>query len=309
MTDNIKCLDDLFNKVELYNDLKFIIFQKKEDHYVLDDNVIRQVVNILGCRQKTITSLCKWCNKEYPFEIKGHTDFLNGTTPMSLGKYVVFFAPNLYVGLENGVLNGKKSVFQKDDLYNDVDVSYYEYVFTCTKHDNHKYKMILLIRRELDTITITKIGQYPSMIDVWGFDFDKYKKQLEKNKAYDDFKKAELCYADGFVAGAYTYLRRVFEKMLDKYCEGVSLKDNHTETKIKACKDKFDERIHGMLNNLYKILSKGIHQLADEETRLYYQYLRAVIVMQLEHIKEQNDKEAQSQELSKVISDIASKLN
>lgn len=308
MKNEIKNLDDLFNKVELYNEVKIKLFDNDGENYKLNKQSLNLVMELLGLNQDTITTLCKWCSKEYPFTIETNVDWISSSTPMSIGYSAIFFAKDFYYICKERRFNSNKNTFNKSDLFNNVSCSYYQYKFTCTKSKNHEYKMFLLIKREKEYFSITKIGQYPSMIDVWGFDFDIYKKQLENIKAYSDFKKAELCLADSFVAGAYTYLRRVFEKMLSKYCEGIELKDNHVETRIKAAKDKFDERIHPMLSNLYKILSKGIHELDDDEALIHYQYLRAAIEMQLEHVKEQNDRDNQSNELNKYLSEIASKI-
>ena len=307
MNKNINTLDDLFNKVELYNELKFELFKKDKErnYYEFDSTVLNTIVNILGLNQKNITSFCKSCNMQYPFEKLLYGDesfFISGPE-----REVVLLNKKSFISLNDGDLHNKKETFEDNDLY-DLYISIYEYTFTCTKDNNHEYSMFLLIKREKQFFTITKIGQYPSMMEVWGFDFDGYKNQLNKLKAYNDFKKAELCFADGFVAGAYTYLRRVFEKMLNDYCQGIDLLDDRAETKIKACKDRFDPRIHSMLKNLYKILSKGIHELDDEGASDYYQYLKAVIVMQLQHIKEMDDKEKQTASLEKDINEIAKRI-
>ena len=63
-----------------------------------------------------------------------------------------------------------------------------------------------------------------------------------------------------------------------------------------------------MLSNLNRILCKGIHESNDDNKAVHYQYLLAMIVMQLEHVKEQNDKEMKSNEINKYLNDIVSKI-
>lgn len=303
----MKTLDDIFNNLELYNELKFKIMTKEGDAYKLDKALLLEIVDMMGLKQKTITSLCKYCNMRYPFTISRKTDWILSGGPMSVGVNAIRITKSLYYNCEKSIFSSKADTFSEEELYNPL-ISVYEYKFECTKDNEHRYSMYLSIKRENEYFSITKIGQYPSMVDIWGFGFEQYKKQLSKIDGYSDFRKAELCYRDGFTAGAFTYLRRLFEKMLSSYCVGIELKDNHIETRISAAKSSFDERVYPMLQNLYKVLSRGIHELNDEEASDYYQYLRAVIAMQLEYTKEKNDKDEQSKQLSKTINDIASRI-
>ncbi len=88
------------------------------------------------------------------------------------------------------------------------------------------------------------------------------------------------------------------------YLEDKKLEDNHMDTKIDAVKDKFDHRIRDLLKNLYGILSISIHKLNEEHSEEYYTYLKAIIDMQLEIIKTEQDKENPRKKLNSVISKI-----
>ena len=116
--------------------------------------------------------------------------------------------------------------------------------------------------------------------------------------------------ANNFHAGAYTYLRRVYEKQLNYYVEKDKplLADNRTETKIKAVKNNFDPRVHEHLGNLYSILSVGIHELDEEESKDYYEYLKAMIDMQLQYEKSKDEEDKQTKSLNTRISNIVNKL-
>lgn len=306
----ISKLDDFFSKVDLYQDVAFEIYKKDNNgNYELDKNELQRFLKVANPNLESIDAYCIFCNKEYSFDTE--IDCSSSRYFRNVGYYIkgISLGDNVFIdfsknGNDNSLL--PKTVGDTD-LY-DIYVSFINYTFSCNKNSKHIYKMFTVFYSEKGKICIRKIGQFPSKIDIWGFGFEKYKKQLNKFDSYSDFRKAELCMSDGFFAGAYTYLRRVFEKMLDYYCKEIELSNRKAETKIEACKDKFDNRIIPMLNNLYIILSKGIHSLDDEESEDYYIYLRSIIEMQLEHVKELSEKEEQTQRLKSSIDSIASKI-
>ena len=165
--------------------------------------------------------------------------------------------------------------------------------------------MMISVELKDGDFIVRKIGQNPSMLTVKGFDFDKYQAFLNKINAYEDYKKADLCNSDHFYVGAYAYLRRIFEKMILFYLGDKKLEDNHMDTKIDAVKNDFDPRVNKMLKNLYGILSISIHELDEEQSKEYYAYLKAVIDMQLEYVKTEDEKDKQSKNLEGILNKIA----
>lgn len=170
--------------------------------------------------------------------------------------------------------------------------------------------MFLSVEFDKGEFTIRKVGQNPSMLTIKGFDFDKYKKQLDRINAYEDYKKADLSNADHFYVGAYAYLRRIFEKLINWYIKenNIKLTDDRMETKIDSVKQYFDPRINKLLKNLYGILSSSIHELDEDESKDYYIYLKAIIDIQLEYEFTEEEKAKQSSDLSAVISKIENGL-
>lgn len=305
---NINTLDSLFEKVDLYVDLKFDLYKKKSDGiYALDEKELERLEGALGLRQESIDSYCVICEKNYPFSF-----IYNGSNEVYKDNIGYFQAIELSNTCFLNLGKFKYSHFEKEISENDLfkfKYCFLNYEFTCKKVTSHKYRMHLVVLSVKGTVQIRKIGQFPSKIDIWGFDFEKYSKQLNKFDAYSDFKKAELCMSDKLFAGAFTYLRRVFEKMINSYTEGMSLDDNRIETRIEACVDRFDDRVKPLLKKLYGILSIGIHELTDEQSEEYYEHLRTVIVLQLEFVKSNNEKDEQSKELKKQIDNIVNLLN
>ena len=96
MNNNLKNLDDLFNKVELYNEIKIKLFDAEGENYRLNEQSLRSVYDLLGLNQDTITTLCKWCNKEYAFTIDTSADWVSSMTPMAIGFSAIYFARNLF---------------------------------------------------------------------------------------------------------------------------------------------------------------------------------------------------------------------
>ena len=205
--------------------------------------------------------------------------------------------------ISNGFLEGAQPPYNKDMLLNNI-IWYLEYHCKCTNKEEHRYLMTISIELKNGKFIVRKIGQNPSMITIKGFDFDKYKKILDKLNAYEDYKKADLSNAEQFYVGAYAYLRRIFEKVIYYYLGDKEIVDDHMDKKIEAVKEEFDPRVRKLLKNLYGILSISIHELDEEQSKEYYGYLKAVIDMQLEYMNTEEEKSKQSKELESVISKI-----
>lgn len=305
-------LNYLFNEVSLYTKTEFKIFKLEGDEYLFDKDEILNFLKFIGISQTKLITYCHLCKKEFPFSKE--MQIMESDNDKSF-HYVSGFgivpspSRNIYSSsiTLNGFITGQQPPFEKNMLLNNK-IWYIKYFFRCTNVNTHNYMMFLSVELKNGSFIVRKIGQNPSILTIKGFDFDIYKKQLKELNAYEDYKKADLSNVEHFYVGAYAYLRRIFEKMINKYTEGIQLKDNHMTTKIEACKSKFDPRIHNTLTNLYGILSKSIHELDEEDSKEYYQYLKAVIDIQLQYVKTEFEKQKQSKELDSVLSTIASKF-
>ena len=170
--------------------------------------------------------------------------------------------------------------------------------------------MNLVLEQKGFHFSLRKIGQYPSMIDIHGFDFSKYEKQLERIKAYDDYRKADLSYTEGFYVGSFAYLRRIFEKLVNQYLTETKEKpsDNRMDSKIKVIKNRFDPLIQNSLKNVYGVLSVSIHELDEEQSKEYYDILKAIIDIQLEYELTEEDKRKNANKYSSELAKISSKI-
>lgn len=307
----MKGINDLFNETSLYTKEIFKVFVLENGKYNYDKKEFLRFLYYIGLGQDKLISYCHICKKEFPF---------NYTT--ELFEFTKYYKENNYsmivadansncpgrINIGDGSILGLTPPYNADKLVNNK-IWYVHYYFDCTNNSYHKYMMMISIELKDGNFIVRKVGQNPSMLTVKGFDFDKYKKVLEKLDAYEDYKKADLSNADHFYVGAYAYLRRIFEKMINQYIGDTKLKDDHMDTKIEVVKDHFDPRIQKLLKNLYGILSVGIHELSEDQSKEYYEYLKAIIDMQLEYIQTENDKEKQSKELESVLNKITNLIS
>lgn len=313
MEDKLKDLNYIFNEMPLYSNETFYILKLKSNaEYEVDKNEIKKLFKYLNTDNGKVITNCIWCDKEFSFNYNYAMYLMNmGENIVECSNIDIAYSQEgtLNFRITDGLIWGRVNMQILNN--NLIEENYYlTYYISCNNIPNHVYSMNLLIRVQKNKIVVTKIGQYPSILSVKGFDFDKYKKQLKKYNAYEDYKNADLSMANNFFAGAYTYLRRVYEKQLNFYIDKdkPTLVDDRTETKIKAVKGNFDPRIHEHLKNLYSILSIGIHELDEEESKTYYEYLKMMIDMQLqfEKVKEETDK--QTQTINAKISNIVTNL-
>jgi len=168
----------------------------------------------------------------------------------------------------------------------------------CTSNEKHKFHVIFQITEDDYLI---KIGQFPSILD---FDnsLKEYKKILKNNNVAKELTNAEILKTHNMGVGAFLYLRRIFEGLIMEQFEHVKNKgviDEHEFNTAKT-KDKVDLLHQNKLvpNYLveinpfiYDILSKGVHQLSEEECNRHYDTLREAILLSLEEKLEMDRKE------------------
>lgn len=172
----------------------------------------------------------------------------------------------------------------------------YSLSFRCTRDHNHTLLFDLLITND----QIIKIGQYPSFADVSIGDIYKYKSVLEKK--FHEYKKSLGLFSHGIGIGSFVYLRRIIESLVfEKYDE---VKNDLDITHDDFMKSDFKEKLEILKDYLpsvlvqnksfYGIVSKGIHELSEEECLSMYPYIKVGIELILDDIiteKERSKKE------------------
>lgn len=142
------------------------------------------------------------------------------------------------------------------------------FFFNCSRNEKHQMYFILRQTKE----ALEKIGQYPSLADVHSADTKKYAKLLG-NDYSKEFNRAIGLNAHGVGVGSFVYLRRIFEDLIE-YAHKIASSDKGWNEEIYE-KARMSERISllahhlpdFLVNNksLYAILSKGIHELSEQD--------------------------------------------
>ena len=162
------------------------------------------------------------------------------------------------------------------------------------KYDKLKYVLIL-----------EKVGQEPSMADLQMFDIEKYKSILPKER-FRDFSMALGLYASGVGCGSLLYLRRVFESIVitaQLECEKCS-EWNKELYESKRFNEKIDyleslgskiipDELSDVKTKIYGFLSKGVHELSEQEAMELFPHLKLAIELILDEQisqKERNEK-------------------
>lgn len=224
---------------------------------------------------------------------------------------------------------GIANIQKYSDFYNSITgreiYDSYDYSKQLLSEDGVR-SIILKCKRYGDTVTIIvihssnentimKIGQFPSVADIHIGQVKQYDKVLDKS-ILREFTKAIGLAANGVGIGSFVYLRRIFEKLVfDAFNDanqegGLDLElfnKQRMDEKIKSLKGYLPPFIV-QHSAIYGILSKGIHELSEEECLEYFDTMRASIEMILDQRVEQREKKKKEEEVQKRIDAINLKL-
>lgn len=198
-----------------------------------------------------------------------------------------------------------------DDYSADFD-DFQKITLTCKRKNNDILRFFVGQGEDF----IVKVGQWPSLADIQSAEIDKkYNKQL-KRPELKDFKRAIGLAAHGVGVGSFVYLRRVFEKLIiGTYLQYKDeQKIDEAEFAAKRMADKIDI-LRGYLpshlvemKDAYGILSKGIHELSEQECREHFKILKLSIELILDQQIELDAKQERDLEVKKQLKDLGAKL-
>lgn len=149
--------------------------------------------------------------------------------------------------------------------------------------------------------TIQKIGQWPSSADLADRSLRHYKKALQ-NTDFKEFSKAVGLEAHGVGIGAFVYLRRIFERLIDgaqtqAKTDGISDIPNKMDDRIQALKGYLPEFLVEH-RKLYGIISKGIHELSEDDCLEAFPVVRTAIELILDDVLAKKAKEEKVKQTS-----------
>lgn len=161
---------------------------------------------------------------------------------------------------------------------------------------------------------IQKVGQFPSLEDISGADIEKYRSQL-KGGAFNELRKATGLASHGIGIGAFVYLRRIFERLVEEHRQLLEQREPpiegfntmRMEEKIQALRSVLPTAIVKH-RGAYGILSKGLHELSEQECKEYFPVVRAAIIQMLEEDWIERERRRNEIELERQLQAISSKL-
>lgn len=162
----------------------------------------------------------------------------------------------------------------------------------CTRNKWH----YLYFHFKINGLKLTKFGQLPSLADIANDEAATYRSILNKEDAAELHKAIGLA-AHGIGIGSFVYLRRVFERLVNKRFEEFKVIENWDEEEFR--KSRMNERV-GILKDhvpaflfenreIYSILSLGIHELSEDACLKAFDYLKLSIKIILEEDKKKKE--------------------
>lgn len=200
---------------------------------------------------KIIDCYCVDCKRESTF-----------TKDDVVGRTILKEIKDNYLDL-SPYLRGRMDSLIDDELY------IVNSIFRCSRDNKH----VLGFFTSFQNMSIQKLGQYPSIADLEKHKVNKYRKILPEEK-YQELAKGIGLSSHGIGIGSFVYLRRIFEYLIEEAHKQAS-KDMtdwneplFIQSKIKEKIKMLDKYLPDFLvenREIYSILSKGIHELSEEE--------------------------------------------
>ncbi len=225
----------------------------------------------------------------------------------------------LYSSINTTVQNsiGRRSIVVESVLGKTDRFNTFEVILKCKRYGIFLHYLIHIGRNEDgDVKFISKVGQYPSVADFHIGQIHKYDKVLTKDKMKELTKAIGLA-ANGIGIGSFVYLRRIFEYLVFEAFEIAKTEKLDFDVNAFAVV-RMNEKIQmlsGFLPSflvenyaIYGILSKGIHELSEEECKEYFAVLKLSIEMILEEKLEKFQKEKCKAEIRNALSVISNKI-
>ncbi|WP_342535716.1 hypothetical protein MHI04_10905 [Lysinibacillus sp. FSL K6-1151] len=183
-------------------------------------------------------------------------------------------------------------------------------IFSCQRNQNHIFTYNFYFKDK----QLIKTGQYPSMADIEIPSIQKYKNLLKRD--YSDFSKAIGLHSHGVGAGSFVYLRRIFENLIEEIHQEYLQSDHwdddlyqrsRMDDKIKLLQDKLPEVL---VENraIYGIMSKGIHELSEDECLALFPDVKLGIELILDEKLYEQEKQSKRKSFSSFVSTTVAEL-
>jgi hypothetical protein len=190
---------------------------------------------------------------------------------------------------------------------------FYTITLTCKRNEKDKLRFFVYYDGEV----VMKVGQIPSLADIQFAEIGKKYDRFLSKEELKEFKKSIDLAAHGHGAGSFVYLRRIFENLINAAFRanrdslGISEKDFQKMwmvDKVERLKNYLPSQLLEM-KSIYKVLSKGVHELSEQECLRYFPALKLSIELILEQKIEEEIKRKRDAEVKQQLEDIAREIN
>jgi len=180
----------------------------------------------------------------------------------------------------------------------------FDLIFNCAR--NAKHHLEFNYRINIEKGFLVKIGQYPSAFDLSSGYINKYDTILDENYIRE-LKSALVTLSHGYAVASYTYFRRIYDHIIfeifEKRLSTINEDEDKEEFKNQFESVRWNEKIELLKDDLpellvnnksyYQVLSKGIHELSEEECNNYCPILKEGIFLILDDKIDKKNKEKQ----------------
>ncbi len=198
--------------------------------------------------------------------------------------------------------------------YNIVSLPYnraFSVELSCRRIPSHRIEFHFRVAG----FAITKTGQYPSLADFHNIGVRKYRGLLGDER-YAELTRGIGLAAHGVGIGSFVYLRRIFETLIEEAHQAAAAEPGWNETAFigKRMVEKVEllaDHLPSFLvdnKDLYAVLSKGIHELREQECLQYFETVRIAIELILDEQLERRNRRKKIAQATRALSDIQGKL-
>lgn len=254
-------------------------------------------------------------NAEYLYQILFYQSKLDAYCPFC-DRHSTFRGTQKYPMAPGGVGTTKFADFGKwgPNAYNGwTSHKIHQVNLVCTREESHLMQFSFYLTND----SLMKIGQFPSIADLSMPDLRKYREVLSKEK-YKELNRGVGLITHGVGIGAYVYLRRIFEDLIEEAHKKMTTSDGWDEGLYQ--RSRMDEKIDLLKNELpiflaenrklYAILSKGIHELSENDCLEYFPTVKLGVELildeKLEEKRRQDKIDLAKKSIGKIHGDLSS---
>jgi hypothetical protein len=245
--------DEFFTSVGLYKTFHL-------SNSMHDERLMREIINFIG----TVNFYCPKCQR--------NADFLSRATEQR--------RENKRAGIP------EEENYKKTMRESIVPEGVHTTTFHCSYNLDHQVYFFFLVEKDFEVgiFSITKVGQSVSAADLTDSEAKQYRSVLSQQD-YGEFSRAIGLAAHGIGIGAFVYLRRIFERLIEEAHQSALKGLGWNEDEY--LKSRMGEKVKLLKSHLppflvenwqiYGILSKGIHELSESDCKARFSVVKGGI--------------------------------